>query len=251
LAKAARRKLTYLGPILVIIAIAAAPLLRPISRDNVSDYAFIAYVTPMALNLLGLILLLTYTATLVASELGSGTVCLMLVRPLRRGEFVVAKLFLAMTYSICLALTTGLAAWTVTAAFGDLDGVGYGGEIVVANIDMAMAYGAGMGLVLLPLFAASAYAVMVSTLTRSTGAAVASAIGIWILIDLIKHPLGVAPFVFSTHIDAPWQTFTDLCNGIQGAWSPALIWTAATSVVSFAVFTTIAVAALAKRDLQT
>lgn len=250
ISKALRRKLTYLGPILIVLAILATLLLKPVARDNVSDYGFIAYATPMALNLLGLILLLAYCAGLVSSELGHGTVCLMLTRPLRRREFIAAKLLLGMTYAFILALVTGLTTWGVTAAFGDLNGVGFGGEALFANTDMLLAYAIGLGVALLPLFAASAYAVMISTLTRSTGAAVTCAIGFWALLDLIKRPLHITPYIFSTYVDTPWQVFSDQCHGITSSWSPAVIWTSGTAAFSFIVFTAIAIIALNRKDLQ-
>ena len=82
--KAIRLKFTYLGPALVVLTVAAMPLLQRFERDGVSDYAFIAYTTPVALNLVGLILLLAYCASLVSNELASGTIRTLLVRPLRR-----------------------------------------------------------------------------------------------------------------------------------------------------------------------
>jgi len=250
LSKAAHRKLTYVGPVLVILSILAALLLKPVTRDTVSDYAFIAYVTPMALNLLGLVLLLAYCAQLVSSELGRGTVCLMLTRPLRRREFLVAKLLLGMTYAVLLALIAGLTAWGVVALFGDLNGVGYGGEALFGNTDMLLAYVIGLGLALLPLFAACAYAVMISSLTRSTGAAVACAIGFWALLDLVKRPLHITPYLFSTYVDAPWQVFADQCNGVTGSWLPTVFWVAGTATVSFFVFTAVSITTLSKKDLQ-
>ena len=67
LMKATRLKSTYAGPVLVTIAVFGALLVQPVARDGISDYAFIAYATPMALNLLGLLLIVIYCAGLVSS----------------------------------------------------------------------------------------------------------------------------------------------------------------------------------------
>src|SRR5690606_15584471 len=94
LLKALHLKSTYLGLGLVAAAVLSAPLLHPLTRDGRSDYAFIAFVTPATINLLGLVLLLAWCAGLVCTEVSSGTVRLVLVRPLRRWEFLAAKLLL-------------------------------------------------------------------------------------------------------------------------------------------------------------
>ena len=110
LAKAFHRKFTFVGPLLILLVVATTLRIHPVVRDGAGDYGFIAYVTPMALNLLGFLFLLVYCAGLVSSELGSGTICLVLVRPLRRCEFVIAKLLMGMTYAVMLAATVAASS---------------------------------------------------------------------------------------------------------------------------------------------
>ena len=43
LIKAVRLRLTYLGPVLVLLTVVVAPLAYPIQRDQAGDYGFIAY----------------------------------------------------------------------------------------------------------------------------------------------------------------------------------------------------------------
>ena len=251
LLKAFHRKFSYAGPLLILIVVAATLRVHPMIRDGAGDYSFIAYATPMALNLLGFLILLVYCAALVSSELGSGTICLILVRPLRRFEFVLAKLLLAMTYAVLLAATAALSSWLAVLALGDLGGVTYGGEVMYTGMEMIEIYLIGAALALLPLFAAAAYAVMISCLTRSTGAAIGSAVGIWIVADIVKHPLGVAPFLFSTYLETPWQVFVGRCDGLDPQWFPGAVYVIASSLVSLIVFTAVAILALSRRNLHT
>lgn len=250
LAKAFRRKSTYIGLGLVLAAVLLLAAARPIVRDNTGDYDFIAYATPVALNLTGLFILVAYCAGLVSSELGRGSICLMLVRPLLRHEYVAAKLLVGMTYATLLTLTVGGAAWVCVFVFGDLSGVAYGGEALYTNLDMTAAYLAGGALALLPQFAAVAYAVMVSTLTRSTGTAIGAALGVWLLTDLVKYPLRISGFLFSSYMETPWQVFSGRCSGLDPSWWPEAAWTGATSAAFFVVFAAGAAAALARRDLR-
>ena len=248
--KALRRKLTYAGPLLVTIAMGLMPLMREIARDGVGDYGFVAFATPVVLNLLGLFFLLTYCAGLISTELGSGTICLVVVRPLRRQEFVLAKLTLALTYATFLVVLTAALSWGMALAFGDLAGVSFGGEMLYTNMDMLTAYLLGVALSLPPLYAAAAFAVMISSLTRSSGAAVACTIGIWLLIDTVKHPLRIAPYLFSTYIETPWNVFAGRCNGLDYTWSPAVWYLLGASLAALCIFSAVSMAALSARSLR-
>jgi len=251
LLKAFRQKFTYGGPLLILLVVVAMLRVHPMTRDGAGDYSFLAYTTPMALNLLGFLILLVYCAALVSSELGNGAICLILVRPLRRSEFVLAKLLLAMTYAILLAATAAVSSWLAVFTLGDLGGITYGGEVIYTGMDMIETYLIGMALALLPLFAAAAYAVMISSLTRSTGAAIGCTVGIWIVADIVKHPLGVAPFLFSTYLETPWHVFIGRCDGLDPRWFPDAAYVITSSLISLAVFTTVAVLALSRRNLHT
>ncbi|MCC6488206.1 MAG: ABC transporter permease subunit [Candidatus Hydrogenedentes bacterium] len=248
--KAMRAKSTYLGPVLAVLLSMLAPLIHPITDDSGSAYAFIAFTTPMVLNLLGLLLVLTFCAGLVSSEMGSGTIRLVLVRPLLRHEFLLAKLLLGMTYAALLTLLVGVSTWTVAAIQGRLAGVVFGGEMLHTSSEMLKAYVLGALLGLAPQFAAAAFAVMVSTLARSTGAAVGAAVGVWIVCDTLKYPLRIAPFLFSTYMESPWQVFTTYCEGLESSWTPSLYYCLASSLGAIVVFTAVAVVSFNRRNIQ-
>ena len=248
--KAMRSKSAYAGPLLIVVMALFTPLIQPIGEDSSSAYSFIAFSTPMVLNLLGLLLILTYCAGLVSSETSSGTIRLILVRPLLRHEFLLAKLLHGMTYALLLTALAGAAAWSIAAVLGKLAGVEYGGEMLFTSTHMASTYVLGATVVLAPQFAAVAYAIMLSTLVRSTGAAVGAAIGIWIVLDTIKYPLRIAPFLFSTYMETPWQVFTMNSEGMDASWTPSIYYCLATSLCSIAVFTAIAIYALRRRNIQ-
>lgn len=249
-AKALRRKFTWVGPVILALAVAALPFAREVARDGVADYGFVAYATPLVLDLLGLLLLLSYCATLVASDLSHGTVCYMLVRPLNRHEYLAAKLLLAVSYAALLELTVVAASWAVVVILGDLTGVTFGGEVVHTNLEMLSTYGLGALLALAPLCAAAAFAVMVSSLTTSTGGAVGCTIGLWLLMDLAKYPLRVAPYLFSSYLEAPWQAFADQCDGLTRPWLPDAVYILASSAAAFAVFSAVSIAVFRTRDLR-
>ena len=248
--KMTRLKFTYAGPALAALSVFGALFTHPIQRDGASDYAFIAYATSMALNLIGLILVLMFCAALVSSELGSGTIRMVLVRPLRRREFLAAKLLAGITYAVTLSAVVAVTVWGVAYVFGDLTGVQYGGDLVYTDSAMRATYFLAILLNLFPQIAAVAYALMISTLTRSTAAAIGVTVVAWLLLDTVKYPLHIAPFVFSTYMESSWQLFLDRCNALEGSWFPDLQYSILTSLVSTIVFFLVAVYALARRNLS-
>lgn len=249
--KALRRRFTYLGFILTILALAAAPLVQRIHADGESDYTFIAFATPATLNLLGLLFLLAYCAGLVSSEVGSGTVRLILVRPVGRTAFVVAKLLLGFTLAAALTAFVGLLNWGIVLAIGDARGISYGGELLFTSNEVLQTYIRGSLLGLAPLFAAVAYAILVSTLTRSTGAAIGAAVAVWFLVDLVKHPLGLAPYLFSSYLEVPWAPFqAQVANAVDPRWMPDAAHCLAASLSAIVAFSAAAVLVFRRRDLH-
>lgn len=248
--KAIHYPYTLFGPALVLLVVLSAPLLHPMSKDGVSDYGFIAYVTPVALNFLGFLLLLIYCAGLVSSELGSGTIRQVLVRPVRRHEFLIAKLLSGMTYAVLLTGVAAVSSWTVAWILGDLVGVNFGGELLYTREQMSNAYLMGTALSLLPQWAGVSYAILLSTLTRSPVAAASTAAGLWIAVDLVKYPLGIEPFLFSTYLEKPWTVFASRCNAIDTPWFPMVWYCAGSSLAVFVVCAAAAMLVLHRRNLS-
>lgn len=247
--KASRRRQPYVGPLLLAVLVVLAPLIRPIARDGVQDYGFIAYITPVALNFLGFIMLLTFASTLVVSETARGSVRAILLRPVLREEFIVAKLLLGFSYAILLTAVVGVFAWAVAWFRGDLLGVHVGGELVFTSGEMWKSYLAGALLSLLPQWAGVSVAVLYSTLARSTSMAISLSLGSWILVDLAKYPLGIAPVVFTTYLEAPWRIFSGQCDALSQPWMPMAAWCAASSGLLIVGPAALAIVVFKRRNL--
>ena len=248
--KAARLKRTYLGPLLILVLIGCATLGHPVSRDGVSDYAFIAYVNPVALGFLGFLTVLVYCGVLVSAELSSGSIRLALLRPIHRHEYIAAKVLIAFSYVILTVLAAVVGSWGLVFALGDLSGVSYGGELLYTRESMMIAYGVGISLALVPQLAGAAFAVMVSTLTRSMVGALLFVSGAWVLVDMVKYPLGIERFVFTTYLEAPLQVFASRCDAVEVPWFPMTWYCLGTSVPVIIVSGAVAMFALHRRNLS-
>jgi ABC-type transport system involved in multi-copper enzyme maturation permease subunit len=242
--KALRNRMSYAGPLLIMITVAAAAA-SPLFRGAPYGYAFVGYATSAALNHLGFVVLLGFSATLVSSDRSHGTLRLLLVRPILRHELLLGKFAMAAAYAGVLIIATALAAWGVPTALGELLGVSYGGELIYSDRSMREAYGLGMALAMLPLLAAASCSVCVSVFARSNATAVLMALGGWLTLEVIKHPLGIAPLVVTTYLETPWRVFSHHADGVPAEWLPEAAQCAGVSLGTIAL--SMALAAIAFR----
>lgn len=220
IAKALRRRQAYAGPLLLVLVVLLSTLVHPVERDGIADYAFIAYVTPVSLGFLGYVMLLVFCSALVASELDQGAIRGTLLRPVTRDEFLTAKLLVGYSYAVVLTAAVAISSWTIARFQGDLLGVHLGGELVYTGEQMLGAYVGGALLSLLPQCAGASLAILFSTASRNATTAVSLSLGTWIVVDLVKYPLNLAPFVFTTYLESPWQVFSQRCDALDYPWFP-------------------------------
>lgn len=231
LLKQSRHALPWVGVAAVLGVVVSTFFVYPIERDSVTDFGFIAVAVPTAFNLVGFLMVLIFSTSLVASETESGSIRLVLVRPIGRGEYLSAKLLIACTYAFILSVSSLLVAWLLAMAFGELTGVVYGDELLYTSTDIYAALGITMLLDIPPQFACAAFGIFVSTWVRRTGTAVVLAIGLWLLVDYIKYPLSVDRAVFTTYLEAHWPIFQDRCSGLESSFYPLALWSTMVSLV--------------------
>lgn len=236
LGKAVHRRGIYAGPLVVVALLAGLWLQYTRGETDVDGLRFIAFATPVTLNLFGLLIILAFASGTIASEVSAGTLRLPLTRPVRRHELLAAKIFLAMTYAAALTLIVAVLSWAVAYGVHGVSAVEYGGEVWYTGTEMFGTYCVCALLGLAPLFAACAYGVMWSTLTPNAGSAIAASIISWFFIDLLKEPLGIAPLVFTTYVETPWQVFTDRVDLMDPSWTPGAYQTLAASAAAFFIF---------------
>ncbi len=248
LSKALRRKYTYVGPALVAAAVAGSLVIRPVARDGMADYAFIANATLGALSLVGVLAILVHGAALVAAE-PYGALRHTLTRPIARYEFILAKLLLGMTYAAMLTLLAGALAWGFVFLLGDRNGVLSGSELIFSEGEMTAAYVLGALLALAPQWATVAYALFWSTCTRNPLAAVLLAVGGWVAVDLLKYPLGIDAYLFTTYVERCWEVFALRADGLTAAWFPMAWQCLLASAAGGFLFTAAAIVRFRRRDL--
>jgi len=231
--KYSRMPLPYAGLVVVVLIAAGTLWVHPISHDGVSDFGFIAQAVPASLNLAGVLMVLVYSSTLVAGDVDSGVLRTLLVRPIRRSELLLAKLFNGIAYATLATSLAVFVSWVCGMVFGELSGIVFGDELMFATNEMYAAMFIATVFNLPPYFAAVGYAFMVSTISRKPAAAIGMTVGGWLIVDFIKYPLGIADFVFTSYLDRTWIVFQDRCDALDTGFFPAVLQSAG---VSFAWF---------------
>lgn len=242
LTKLRYQKRTYLGlgaaalvPILFVVAIH----FRHHRSGGGGDFAFASYLTksglvvPLVMLLFGAVWLFPLITALVsgdifASEDHNGTLKTILTRSVDRHQVWLAKALAALTYALlALLLFAGVGLLLgglrygihpLTSLSGTRIGVGHAFALMAA----------ALGAYLLPVTAVVAIALLLSTVTRNSAAAIVGTLMISLLLQLIGIISGLEalkPYLLSTQFDA-WQGLlrepVDWAPIARAAWVCAL-----------------------------
>jgi ABC-2 type transport system permease protein len=239
LRKLVAQKRTYLGfaaamivPIIFVVALA-------LQSGQPEDVAFGRYVRqsglaiPPVILIFGSIWLFPLITSLVAGDIvaaedQNGTLKTILTRSVGRGRIFAAKTLAAFTY----ALAT-LAAMGVVAIVGGVIKSGFHPLITLSGTEVSAAralllIGASLLVYLLPLMAVASIALLLSTVTHNSAAAVVGALMISLLLQLVTIIPGLGslqPYLLPTQFNA-WQGFlrtpVDHAPIVRAAWVCAL-----------------------------
>jgi ABC-2 type transport system permease protein len=239
LRKLRAQKRTFLGFGMAVIVPVIFVVALELSKGGPDDVPFGRYVRetglaiPPVLLIFGSIWLFPLIVALVAGDIvanedGNGTLKTILTRSVDRQQVFVAKALAAVTY--------GLVALLLFAGVGLLlGGVRYGLHPLTSLSGTHIATGraleltaAALGAYMLPVIAVAAIALLLSTVTRNSAAAIVGALMFSLLMQLVGIISGLAairPYLLSTQFDA-WQGLlrepADWAPVVRAAWVCAL-----------------------------
>jgi ABC-2 type transport system permease protein len=239
LLKLRAQKRTFLGlgmavlvPIIFIIAL-------ELQTGGPNDVPFGRYVRetglaiPPVLMIFGSIWLFPLIVALVAGDIvanedGNGTLKTILTRSVDRQQVFVAKALAAVTYGIAALLLfagVGLLLGGLRYGFNPLTSLS-GTQIATGRAFELLA--AALAAYSLPVIAVAAIALLLSTVTRNSAAAIVGALMISLLMQLIGVISGldaIRPYLLSTQFDA-WQGLlrepADWAPIVRATWVCAL-----------------------------
>jgi ABC-2 type transport system permease protein len=181
--------------------------------------------TPVLMLLFLSVFMLPLIASLVAGDIvaaedGNGTLKTILTRSVDRGQVFAAKALAALTYAtIAVFLSAAVATAAGVAAWGFNSITTYSGSVVSSSEGLLLVFAAN-ACYLIPLFAVASIAVLLSTVTHNSAAAVVGAVGITILLAIVGQIPGIEgikPYLLTEQYEA-WHGLLRTPTN----WSPIL-----------------------------
>jgi ABC-2 type transport system permease protein len=239
LRKLVAQKRSYLGlfaamvvPIIFVVALA-------VQSGQPNDVAFGRYVRqsglaiPPVILIFGSIWLFPLITALVAGDIvaaedQNGTLKTILTRSVDRSRIFAAKVLAAFTYAL-----TALVVMGVTATIGGVAKSGLHPLVTLSGTTVSPSRAlllivASLVVYMLPLIAVASIALLLSTVTRNSAAAVVGALMISLLLQLVTIIPGLGalgPYLLPTQFNA-WQGFLrtpiDYAPVVRAAWVCAL-----------------------------
>ena len=220
--KAARRKLPYFGifatSLFCVIVYFIAGQSGNTSAANA--WGYIGLSMQLVFSDIGPICLIAFTAMLVAEETGTGTIRSALAAPIFRWEFYLAKAVTGLLYMMVLSVAVLLCSIALALIHYRLGAVSDSYGNVYSQRQAAQALLLAYALSWIPLSALVMFALLISTIVRSPGVAVAVGIGLMIVINFTKHLAGLDPYIFTRYLDFSWLALQQIAQGMDYEWRP-------------------------------
>lgn len=195
-------------------------------------------------------LLLVVGAMSLSRELSLGTIKTMLVLPIRRWHWAVAKLGFLVFFAWGLVLgliVLALAIVYLTIGMGDVVREGavlYTAAEVWRNLLLAT------GLTMVFVLPVCAFALLVGIHFASSGAAVGVSLLVGIVIEAIVGLTGAGKYIFLYHLFRPFQLIEKLGKGLPFRWDTLLSWGLGTTLATFVVLLLWLVIRLERMDIS-
>ncbi len=239
LRKLRAQKRTFLGFGMAVIVPLIFIVALELQKGGPDDVPFGRYVRetglaiPPVLLIFGSIWLFPLVVALVAGDIvanedGNGTLKTILTRSVDRHQIYVAKLLAAFTYAVvALVLFAGTGLLLGGSRYGIHPLISLSGTTIPTGRAIELLLVA-LAAYLLPVFAVASIALLLSTVTRNSAAAIVGALMLSLLLQLLGVISGlgaIKPYLLSTQFDA-WQGLlrepADWAPIVRAAWVCAL-----------------------------
>lgn len=220
--KAARRKLPYFGFIAVgLLCVIIFFVAGEISNTAAANaWGYVGFSMQLVFSDIGPIFVIVFSAMLVAEETGTGTIRAALAAPVHRWEVYLAKAVMGLIYMMILSAAALLFSAILARVHYHFGPVGDSFGVVYSRNKVLQQLLAGYALSWIPLGALTMYGLLISTLVRSPGAAVATGISTLFLIDFTKHLVGIDPYIFTRYMNFSWLGLQQIAQGMEYRWRP-------------------------------
>jgi ABC-type transport system involved in multi-copper enzyme maturation permease subunit len=250
--KALRRKLPYFGIFAVglvcgIIYFIAGQINNTATANA---WGYVGFSMQLVFTDIGPISIIAFAAMLVAEETGTGTIRAALAAPVQRWELYLAKAVIGLLYMMVLSAAALLFSAALASIHYHFGAVGDSLGIVYGRSQALQQFLLGYVLSWIPLGALVMFGLLISTLVRNPGVAVAVGIGTLFLINFTKHLVGLDPYIFTRYLDYSWLVLQQFAQGMDYEWRPEVWKMIGLSGVSAVVAFSAGLVLFVRRDLN-
>lgn len=154
------------------------------------------------------------TGDLVSGEAASGTIRMLLTKPISRTQLLLSKFIAGAVYTLCLIIWLGILAVIVGKVLfgtGDLMVLNSDGLVILQEQDVNWRYAGGFAVAFLALLTVSTLSICLSCFSNNSIGPIVVTMAIIILFTIIgtldvKLFDAIRPYLFTTHM-ASWRSF--------------------------------------------
>ncbi len=246
-----KRSMLWIALMILAIQIAAAFFehsARLANDDLGTGFQVTVFSLKICLQLVALILLALSSMTL-SEEIATGTAKIILVRGVKRRDFILGK-FIALVYlSTVLVVFYHLIGLVLGHFLGGLVAIKEGEFLLFTAMDLYKGFFGGMLLTLCAMVALVALGCFVSILIKGSGGAVGTGIVIYFFMQILSQIGLFQKYLFTKYLFLPIDNMSKLAEGIYVDWGRYVWWTIGVSSGSILIFLTLSIIIFNKRDV--
>ena len=221
-AKAVRRKLSWFGFFMVGLACVIVYFIagQLSNAATANAWGYVGFSMQIVFTDIGPIFIITFAAKLVADETGTGTIRSALAAPVHRWELYLAKAVIGLFYMIVLSAAALVFSATLARIHYHFGAVADSAGVVYSRNQAMHEFLVSYALSWIPLSALVMYGILISTIVRTSGAAVTVGISTLFIVEFTKHLAGLDPYLFTRYITYSWLNLLQIAQGMDYQWRP-------------------------------
>ena len=220
-------------------------------EGNILNGNLIAFIVLQMLIIHIPLLVALVTGDLISGEAATGTIRMLLTKPISRTNLLLSKFMAGAVYTMCIIIWLGIMAVVVGKLLfgsGDLLVLNSDGLVILQQDDVNWRYLGGFAVAFLALLTVSSLSICLSVFSENSIGPIVTTMAIIILFTIIgtldvKIFDNVRPFLFTTHMIS-WRSFFEDPLPVKEIWKSIIV-----LLVHNVAFISIAIYAFNKKDI--
>jgi ABC-type transport system involved in multi-copper enzyme maturation permease subunit len=200
----------------------------------------------------GTIAMLAFSGSLVAAETDSGTLKNVLVRPVKRHEFILAKAAALFVYCLVIVIVTALLSMLAGALFyglGDL-AIPETGEVYRTRPEMLMNMGVSYLMDLFSIYTVGCMGLFISVAINNAGWAVITSLVVYFPVMFLKNFEFMSPWIFTSYMDLGQSILREMAVVKSKAWTPDIYSFFAVNILTAIVFLSVSLLLFRRKEVH-